>query len=224
MAISRRQRARCLRDIAIDYNVYSLPGSLCDERPPILVNCTYRGDSVAQAHKSRIGLAACVRYAYACISRDTAVCLNLAKQHHSAWTSFSSILTKMIWIYQHFGGAVSFDRNIGEDLKFEMYYSDYIFYSNIKQKWWKTIPNWKLKKSFRHPSFSRVSPRQELRVKVRLRKYISTLHRFSTHYKSIKLQLFIIHPSPWWWWWWWWSFDILVVFNTEHNCLNTKKS
>ena len=26
-----------------------------------------------------------------------------------------------------------------------MYYSDYTFYSNIKQKWWKTIPNWKLK-------------------------------------------------------------------------------
>ena len=117
----------------------------------ILVNGTCRGDSVAQACKSRIGLAACVRYAYACISRDTAVWLNLAKQHHSAWTSFSSILTKMIWIYQHFGGAVSFDWNIGEasNLKCIILITLFIQISN---KMVKNDPKLKIEKSFRHPT------------------------------------------------------------------------
>ena len=75
------------------------------ERLPILVNGTpySRGTTyVAQAAMSRRQRSSCklsmtcVRYAYACISRDTAVWLNLAKQHNSACTSFSSILSKML--------------------------------------------------------------------------------------------------------------------------------
>ena len=191
MAISRKQRARCPRDIAVDYNVYSLLGSMARTAPHTSqwhISRRQRGSS----RKSRIGLATCVRYAYACISRDTAVCLNLAKQHHSAWTSFSSILSKMIWIYQRFGRAVSFDRNIAEtwNLKCNILITFFIQISNkngekrsqienwkivqtlietfaetwnlkcnilitffiqiSNEKWWKTIPNWKLKNSFRH--------------------------------------------------------------------------
>ena len=136
--------ARCLRDIAIDYNVYSLPGSMARTATHTSqwhISRRERGSGC----KSRIGLATWVQYAYACISRDTAVCLNLAKQHHSVWTSFSLILTKMIWIYQRFGGAVSFNRNIGETWNLKCIILITFFYSNIKQKWWKTIPNWKLK-------------------------------------------------------------------------------
>ena len=78
----------------------------------------------------------------------------LSKNYNLAWTTFLSILTKMLWILQSFWGAVSFDRNIGEswNLKCIILITFFIQISNKNGEKQSQIENWK---SFRHPRSTR---------------------------------------------------------------------